>query len=327
MSDAVVGDDSGVVDMVVPASLEGERVDRALSLLTGATRRRAADAVAAGAVAVDGAVVVTRSTPLRAGQRLQAELGPAPTDHPVPDSSVPFAVVHEDSDIIVVDKPAGVVVHHGAGHSGATLVDGLVARYPDLATLAGGEEHGVDAARPGIVHRLDKGTSGLVVVARSPAAFASLSRQMREHSAERRYLALVVGELSDQRGLVDAPIGRSARRPDRMAISAAGRPARTRFEVLRSLPHPQPVTLLEATLETGRTHQIRVHLNAIGHPVVGDDRYGAERARAAASAAGMAPGRVFLHAWRLTFEHPGGGRVTWEAPLPDDLEQALGYWP
>lgn len=309
------------LELDVPSTLDGERVDKVLSLLTGVPRRVAAELVAAGSVRVDGAVVGSRSTLLRTGQRLAAELPPPGPGGPAPDPTVPFSVVHEDAELLVIDKPAGVVVHHGAGQRHGTLVDGLLARFPDLAELAAA---GIgDPTRPGIVHRLDKGTSGLLVVARSAAAYASLSDQLRAHRAERRYLTLVVGTLKDDRGIVDAPIGRSNRRPDRMTVHAGGRPARTAYEVTSRFTHPVPTTFLEATLETGRTHQVRVHLAALGTPVVGDDRYGGPKARPREIVAGIAPGRLFLHAWRLSVDDLTGRRRTWEAPLPADLQAVL----
>lgn len=318
----VPGDELGQsVDIEVPATLDGERIDRTVALLTGVPRRVAAELVTTGAVRVDGVPVTTRSTALRTGQRLEIFV-PAPEGAgPRPDPTVSFGVVYEDDDLVVVDKPAGLVVHHGAGHRQGTLVDGLVARFPDLVAL--GEAGIGDPARPGIVHRLDKGTSGLLVVARSSAAFATLSEQLREHRAERRYVALVAGTVRDDQGIVDAPIGRSARRPDRMTVRAGGRPARTRYTVRTRFDEPVPATLLEATLDTGRTHQVRVHLAALGTPVVGDDRYGETRARPRALVDLLTPGRLFLHAWRLSVDHPDGRRLSWESPVPADLERVL----
>lgn len=311
------------LDVEVPAALDGQRVDRALALLSGLPRRTATEAVEGGAVTVDGKTVGARSTALHAGQRLRATLVEKPPAAPQPDPAVAFTVVHADEDLVVVDKPAGLVVHHGAGHRAATLVDGLLARFPDLAALA---ETGVgDPGRPGIVHRLDKGTSGLLVVARSPAAHAALSDQLRRHQAERRYLALVAGKVEADRGTIEAPIGRSARRPDRMTVGAGGRPARTHYAVRQRFDRPVPLTFIEATLETGRTHQVRVHFDAIGHPVVGDDRYGGQAARPAAVVRRLATGRVFLHAWRLSVEYPEGVRRQWEAPLPADLAAVLAW--
>ena len=245
------------------------------------------------------------------------------TDVPVADPSVEFVVVHEDAELIVVDKPAGLVVHHGAGHQGGTMVDGLVARFPDLVGLS--DAGGGDPDRPGIVHRLDKGTSGLVVVARTPDAYRSLAAQFRAHSAGRRYLVLVAGTVEADEGTVDAPIGRSTRQRTRMAVTAGGKEARTEYRVVSRFADPVDCTLLEARLDTGRTHQVRVHLAAIGHPVIGDERYGRSVARPRSVVATMAPGRLFLHAFRLSLDHPSGGRVTWESPLPDDLAEVLTH--
>jgi 23S rRNA pseudouridine1911/1915/1917 synthase len=312
---------SGEIDLEVPQSLDGQRIDRSIAMLTGLARGAVTRIVAEGGARVDGAVVTARSRTLRAGQRLRVIL-PAPAAvGPVADDTVAFTVVAEDDQLIVVDKPAGLVVHHGAGHGGSTLVDGLASRYPDLAGLA---DAGVgERERPGIVHRLDKGTSGLLVVARTPEAFRTLSRQLRDHTAGRSYQALVVGLVDAEQGVIDAPIGRSAREPARMAVRAGGRPARTSYRVRSRYRAPSPVTLLDVDLETGRTHQVRVHLSAIGHPVVGDARYGRAKARPVALVDGLAPGRVFLHACRLSLDHPDGRRLTWESALPSDLQSVL----
>lgn len=309
------------LDVLVPASLDGQRVDRVLSLLCNVPRRVAAQAVADGSVRIDGRPVRTRSTTLRSGQRLEATVAVPAADVAVADPTVAFEVVYADDDLLVVDKPAGLVVHHGAGHAGGTLVDGLLARFPDLADLA---RAGVgDPARPGIVHRLDKTTSGLLVVARSPAAFGSLSAQFRRHESERRYAALVAGHVEADAGHIEAPIGRSARRPDRMAVTAEGRRARTAYRVSRRYQAPVPVTLVDVRLETGRTHQVRVHMAAIGHPVMGDDRYGGSKARPAELMRLLGPGRLFLHARHLSVTHPDGRRLSWESPLPADLKSTL----
>ena len=213
-------------------------------------------------------------------------------------------VVYEDETLAVVDKPAGLVVHPAPSHRGPTLVS-------ELGDLLGGGE---DPERPGIVHRLDKGTSGLLVVARSDEAHAALQRAVREREVERVYLALAGGRLGSRTGTIDAPIGRSARQRQRMAVSgAASRQARTHFEVLELLPRE---SYLEAKLETGRTHQIRAHFAAIGHPLAGDDTYGG------AMRYGLA--RQFLHAHRLAFAHPASGEpLSFESPLPEDLAAAL----
>jgi 23S rRNA pseudouridine1911/1915/1917 synthase len=213
-------------------------------------------------------------------------------------------IVHRDEHLAVVDKPAGLVVHAAPSHRGPTLVD-------QLGELLGGGE---DPARPGIVHRLDKDTSGLLVVARSEAAHRGLQRQIREREMERLYLALAAGRLSSRTGTIDAPIGRDARRRSRMAVSgAAQREARTHFEVVELL---KADTLVELRLETGRTHQIRAHLAAIGHPLVGDPTYGGPLKY------GLE--RQFLHSHRLAFSHPiGGERLELTSELPPELDAAL----
>jgi 23S rRNA pseudouridine1911/1915/1917 synthase len=216
----------------------------------------------------------------------------------------------------VIDKPAGLVVHPGAGHQEGTLVGGLLAMFPDLSLLV---ESGVCSGdRPGIVHRLDKGTSGLLAVARTESAYRALVAQLADRSMARRYLTLVEGEVTDDRGEVDAPIGRSTRTPTKMAIAAGGRPAKTGYTVLTRRYDPRPATLLEVSLNSGRTHQIRVHMAAIGHPVVGDARYGQVDHD-------LPTGRFFLHAFELGFTHPASGeRMEFSAPLPADLTTYLG---
>ena len=291
---------------IVPRALDGERIDRVVALLTGRPRREVAELVDGGSIRLSGERVATRARRVAEGDVVEVELPPLGDDRPAPDPSVDVVVVDADEHVIVVDKPAGLVVHPGAGQHEGTLVHGLLARFPELAGVG-------EPMRPGIVHRLDKGTSGLLVVARTPAALASLSGQLKARTVERQYLALVLGAVAEQRGVVDAPVGRSARHPTRMAVSTRGRPARTRYEVRERYTDPVAATLLECRLETGRTHQIRVHLAAIGHPVVGDTRYGRVQA--------LPMNRPFLHAYRLSLEHPGDGtRRTYESPLPTDLE-------
>ncbi len=297
--------------VTVPAALGGERVDRAVALLTGMARSEVAAQVAAGGVRLNGTTVTTRSQRVAAGDQLDVAAAAAARPALEPDPGVALAVVHADDHVVVVDKAAGVVVHPGPGHREGTLVHGLLARFPDLARIGVGDED-----RPGIVHRLDRGTSGLLAVARTADAYHSLVDQLRRRVVERRYLALTWGRVGAGAGVVDAPVGRASSDPTRMAVSARGRPARTRFSVLESLDEPE-VTLLECRLETGRTHQIRVHLASIGHPLVGDHRYGGQRPSVPVE-------RPFLHAHHLSFHHPGSGeRVTHTAQLPADLEAVL----
>jgi 23S rRNA pseudouridine1911/1915/1917 synthase len=215
-------------------------------------------------------------------------------------------VVYDDEHVIVVDKPAGLVVHPGAGNVSGTLVNGLLARYPEIATI--GEPH-----RPGIVHRLDIGTSGLMVVAHSVRAYHYLVYALSQRDVTRVYRAMVWGYPANPTGVIDAPIGRDHRDPMRMAVVVDGKSARTRYHVLAAYSAPAEASALECRLESGRTHQIRVHLAAIGHPVVGDGTYGGARHP-------IASPRPFLHAAELAFDHPGTGEsLTFTSPLPDDL--------
>ena len=303
---------------VIPDVMAGERVDKVVALLTGLARSDVAHLVDAGGVVLAGRPVLSRSRKVQTGQVLEIDVPDAGTDDVlVPDPSVPVAIVFEDADVVVVDKPAGLVVHPGSGHRSGTLVHGLLARYPELAGLADVDDP-AGAERPGIVHRLDAGTSGLLVVARTPAARRSLVAQLAARAVDRRYWALVWGHVAAPAGQVDAPIGRDDRDPTRMAVRVDGREARTGYEVLHRFDQPAAATLVECRLETGRTHQIRVHLAAIGHPVVGDARYGgARRTRGP-----LALDRPFLHAHHLSFVHPvSGSDVVVDSVLPVDLER------
>jgi 23S rRNA pseudouridine1911/1915/1917 synthase len=297
---------------VVPEAMAGERVDRIVAMLTGLSRREVDELVEGGAVRVGGVVATVRSTKLRAGDEVEVDV---PDPHEAAaleaDPSVAVPVVHEDADLLVVDKPAGLVVHPGAGQRTGTLVHGLLAQYPEL--------HGVgdDPDRPGVVHRLDKGTSGLLLVARTEEAHRALVAALSARAVHRRYRALAWGHLGSPRGLIDAPIGRSGREPTRMAVDERGKDARTRYEVLRRFAEPVEVTELACTLETGRTHQIRVHLRSIGHPVVGDARYGGARQS-------LPMDRPFLHAEVLELAHPTSGEaMSFRSPLPGDLAAVL----
>ena len=302
----------------VPSALDGERVDRAVSTVTGRSRAEVNDLIGSGSIRVNGTTVTVRHQRVAVGDNLQfdvTEVVERAQLRPASDPSVVFAVVYEDADLIVVDKPAGLVVHPGAGHRDDTLASGLIARFPDLVAAA---EHGAgDPSRPGIVHRLDKDTSGLLVVARSPAAYASLVRQIASRSMGREYRALVLGMFENDEGTIEAPIGRSTRFPTKMTVHAGGRPARTRYLVAKRYDEPAPLTLLEVKLETGRTHQIRVHLSAIGHPIVGDSRYGGRTKQ-------LVLHRPFLHAERLSLVHPSTEEpMEWTSPLPGDLVECL----
>ena len=319
MSDQFDAFDGEVLDLIVPATLDAIRVDRVIAMLTGLSRSEAAQMVHEGAVSVNDKVVHKGSVILEVGQHLVAVL-PAPDAGFVePDASVDVDVVLDDEDFAVINKAAGQVVHPGAGQRTGTLVAGLLARFPQLQALS--DEGLCDPFRPGIVHRLDKGTSGVLVVAKTPEGLVSLREQLAMRAMGRTYLGLVEGHVAEERGVVDAPIGRSTRTPTLMAVRADGRPARTGYEVLARLDKPHAVTLLRLSLDTGRTHQIRVHMSTIGHPVVNDPRYGHRRDRR------LPEERFWLHSRSLSFQHPRtGGDVVAGAALPDDLVQLVGEW-
>ncbi|HSL73104.1 MAG TPA: RluA family pseudouridine synthase [Ilumatobacteraceae bacterium] len=301
-----------MIDETVPAALAGERLDRIVALIGDLSRADAAATIAAGGVRVDGRAAASGKVRLTEGQVV--EVDPLAVPQPVlpsGDDSVEFEVVYEDATVIVVDKPAGLVVHPGAGNRDGTLVSGLLARFPDLVGVGG------DPVRPGIVHRLDAGSSGLLVVARTDAAAEHLIDQFADHSATRRYDAVVWGVPDAPHGIIDAPIGRDRGDPLKMAVVAGGRPARTDYRVVGTYSSPALVSRLECRLETGRTHQIRVHLASINHPLIGDPTYGQRRPMLGLT-------RPFLHAAELAFEHPETGeRVTFTSPLAPDLQSWL----
>jgi 23S rRNA pseudouridine1911/1915/1917 synthase len=295
------------VKEVVPAALDGQRLDRVVALVTGCSRSEAAALVDAAAVAVDGKAVTSRSHRVAEGDVVDVEAPGRPeAAELVADPSVPVPVAYEDADLVVVDKPADLVVHPGAGQQAGTLVHGLLARFPEVRAVG-------QPDRPGIVHRLDRGTSGLMLVARSPRAYEALVAMLAAHQVDRRYRALVWGAFEAPTGMIDAPIGRSARDRTRMAVTVAGKPARTHYEVERAYVEPVEVTELRCRLETGRTHQIRVHLSSIGHAVVGDARYGGARES-------LPCPRPWLHAEHLRLTHPVTGEaLAFSSPLPADL--------
>jgi 23S rRNA pseudouridine1911/1915/1917 synthase len=294
----------------VPEGLEGERLDSALARMFGFSRTRAAELVERRHVLVDGADAA-KSDRVRAGSWLDVELPPPPRPvEVVPDRVEGMIVVHDDPDIVVVDKPVGVAAHPSPGWSGPTVIGGLAAAGFAVATS------GV-AERQGVVHRLDVGTSGLMVVAKSERAYTALKQQFRGRTVEKIYHALVQGHPDPSRGTVDAPIDRHPTQDHRWAVVDGGRPSITHYDTLEAFP---AASLLEIRLETGRTHQIRVHLSALRHPCVGDLTYGADPSLAAR----LGLERQWLHAVRLAFEHPGTGeRVSFSSPYPADLQRAL----
>ena len=302
---------SDLIEETIPAALAGERLDRVVAILLDVSRSVATAVIAADGATVDGDVAVSGKIRMEEGQSITIDPDAVPVDEPPQaDASVEFGVVHVDDHIVVVDKPAGLVVHPGAGNDTGTLANGLLARFPEV-------EHVGERIRPGIVHRLDAGSSGLLVVARTQDAADALIEQFADHSATRAYLALVWGHPDAPHGVIDAPIGRSRRDPLRMAVVADGRWARTEYRVLDRFDSPAELSLLDCRLETGRTHQIRVHLSSINHPLVGDPTYGQRRPR-------LQVERPFLHAAELSFVHPGTGeQVTYRSDLAPDLAHRL----
>lgn len=313
MSDEFVESVGGEsLEVTVPHTLDAMRIDRAISILTGLSRSEAQAVLDDGRVQVNGKVVSKASFHLEVGQHLVALLPEDDDGFVTPDPEVPVDVMIEDEQFVVINKRADQVVHPGAGRSEGTLIAGVLARYPEIALLA--TEGVCEPRRPGVVHRLDRGTSGLLVVARTVEAFDSLSDQLADRTMGRTYLGLVEGHVTESRGVVDAPLGRSTRTPTMMAVRSDGRPARTGYEVIERLEKPRNQTLLRLRLDTGRTHQIRVHLSTIGHPVVNDSRYGHRRDKR------LEQDRFYLHSAKLSFLHPvTGDTISTIAPLPEDL--------
>lgn len=299
--------EQSVITEVIPAALGGERVDRIVSIIADISRSRAVTLIEAGGVTVDGNPPDKPSIRLEPESTIRIEI-PQVDDELKPDSGVSLDVVYVDEHVIVIDKQAHLVVHPGSGVKGATMVNGLLALFPDIVSVG-------EPERPGIVHRLDKGTSGLLMVGRTEYAYHSLVRQLAQRTVVRVYDSLVHGLVDAESGLIDAPLGRSLRDATRRAVVASGRPARTRYEVVDRFVGDD-CTRVECRLETGRTHQIRAHLSAIDHPVVGDERYGGQ------PLAGIT--RPFLHAAQLGFEHPESGEhLSFRSELPEDLTAVL----
>jgi 23S rRNA pseudouridine1911/1915/1917 synthase len=296
--------------LLVPEGLAGERLDSALARMFGLSRSRAAEMVGDGLVRLDGATP-TKSDRVHAGALLDVEIpsesGPAEV---VPETVEGVRVVHDDDHIVVVDKPVGVAAHPSPGWAGPTVVGHLAGAGFAIATTGAAE-------RQGVVHRLDVGTSGLMVVTKTDAAYSRLKRAFKEREVEKTYHALVQGHPDPLRGTIDAPIGRHPRHDYKFAVVADGRPSVTHYETLEAHRY---ASLLEIDLETGRTHQIRVHLSAVRHPCVGDLTYGADPSLAQRT--GLT--RQWLHAVRLAFRHPHTQEwVELESPYADDLQHAL----
>jgi len=292
----------------VSAGEKGERLDQFVARLTGVTRTQAQRLIAAGAVTVDGAAL-PKNHRLQPGECVEVEPLEPTAAEPSP-QDIPVAILYQDRDLAVISKPAGLVVHPAAGHADGTLVNALLYALDDLSGIGG-------VQRPGIVHRLDRDTSGLMVVAKNDASHLRLQEMVSKRQLKRFYLALVHGIPATRLGTIDAPVGRDPRNRKRMAVTDTGRKAVTHFKVEKEFPQ---AALLEVELVTGRTHQIRVHLSYIGHPVAGDREYGI--CGTLESESGLE--RQFLHAYRLSFPHPTSGeKLDFVDPLPADLERAL----
>jgi 23S rRNA pseudouridine1911/1915/1917 synthase len=294
----------------VPEGLDGERLDAALARMFGLSRAAAAELIADGAVLVAGRPA-SKSDRVPAGEWLEVELPPPPVPPSLHPQPVPgLRIVYEDSDILVVDKPAGVAAHPTPGWTGPTVLGGLLAAGHTVATSGAAE-------RQGIVHRLDANTTGLMVVAKSERAYSALKRAFRERAVDKRYHALVQGHPDPLRGTVDAPIGRHPSGDGRFAVVAGGRPSVTHYDTIEAF---RGASLVGISLETGRTHQIRVHMAAIRHPCAGDLLYGADPVLAAR----LGLTRQWLHAVSLAFDHPAGGRrVEFASEYPAGLARAL----
>jgi 23S rRNA pseudouridine1911/1915/1917 synthase len=288
---------------------EGDRLDTFVSEHAGLSRNRVQKLIGASLVLVDGKPT-RKNHALEPGEFVCWEIPPA-HDEEVIAQAIPLKVVFEDEHLIVIDKPANMVMYPGPGHSSDTLLNALLSHYPDISGVGG-------KGRPGIFHRLDKGTSGLVAIARTEEAYLAMVEKMKNRLVERTYLALVVGSVSTDSGTIDAPMGRSRGNRKRMSVDqVAGRRAVSRFKVVERFG--QDFTVVKVSLETGRTHQIRVHFTHIGYPVVGDPEYSRGK-----SARQLGLDRQFLHACQLRFDHPFTGEaLEFTSEIPEDLEDAL----
>ncbi len=295
---------------IIPEPLDGERVDRVISMILGISRSAAAAAVSDGLVLLDGSKVSKVSHKVSTDQELRVDDSVLePEAEIAADPSVELDLAYEDEHVLVVRKSPGQIVHPGSGHNMGTIAQGVLARFPEVRTVG-------DPARPGIVHRLDKGTSGVFMVARTEVAYESLIEQLRDRTVSRRYITIGWGHPKTPRGVIEAPIGRAVRDPTRMVVRDDGKKARTTYSVLATWDEPK-LTLFSCVLDTGRTHQIRVHLEAIHHPVLGDARYGGGR-----ESLGME--RPALHAAELGFSHPTTGEwLEFSAPTPPDMAAVL----
>ncbi len=295
----------------IPNALHGERLDRVIAIMTGLSRSAVSALIKSNQVLRNGQIAQSISEKVVEGDELEVHLERGDSDIASldGDSEVLFRIVYSDEDIVVIDKPVGLVVHPGAGNNQSTLANGLIHHFPEMAAVG-------PINRPGIVHRLDKDTTGLLVCARTQEALETLTVALGEREIERVYLTIVAGRPDAPKGTIDAPIGRSRRARTRMTISEEGREARTHYELLESWANPKEASLLRCKLESGRTHQIRVHLRAINTPVLGDSIYGKPDP--------FGIGRPLLHAAELSFQHPVSKKnMSFLAPMPPDFEMAV----
>lgn len=286
---------------------DGERVDRVVAFFSGLSRSKVSDLISKRLVLRNGIPIKKGSELVHTNDEISMpNLVDEAVEEIASDESIDFEVVFEDDSVIVVSKPSGLIVHPGSGIANGTLVNGLAAQFPDLREIG-------DPTRLGLVHRLDKGTSGLLIVARTPEALDNLKFQMQERHVHRQYFAIVAGHVESNKGVVDAPLGRDPKNPLKRAVINGGKYARTHYEIDQKYESPFKVSMLNCRLETGRTHQIRVHLAAIGHPVLGDELYGGRTSF-------NIENRLALHAQMLTFLHPKTKNLmNFESPLPAEL--------
>ena len=286
---------------------DGERVDRVIAFFSGLSRSKVSDLISKRLILRNGIPIKKGSEIVHTNDEISMpNLVDEAVEEIASDESIDFEVVFEDDSVIVVSKPSGLIVHPGSGIANGTLVNGLAAQFPDLREIG-------DPTRLGLVHRLDKGTSGLLIVARTPEALDNLKFQMQERHVHRQYFAIVAGHVESNKGVVDAPLGRDPKNPLKRAVINSGKYARTHYEIDQKYESPFKVSMLNCRLETGRTHQIRVHLAAIGHPVLGDELYGGRTSF-------NIENRLALHAQMLTFLHPKTKNLmNFESPLPAEL--------
>ena len=286
---------------------DGERVDRVIAFFSGLSRSKVSDLISKRLILRNGIPIKKGSEIVHTNDEISMpNLVDEAVEEIASDESIDFEVVFEDDSVIVVSKPSGLIVHPGSGIANGTLVNGLAAQFPDLREIG-------DPTRLGLVHRLDKGTSGLLIVARTPEALENLKFQMQERHVHRQYFAIVAGHVESNKGVVDAPLGRDPKNPLKRAVINSGKNARTHYEIDQKYESPFKVSMLNCRLETGRTHQIRVHLAAIGHPVLGDELYGGRTSF-------NIENRLALHAQMLTFLHPKTKNLmNFESPLPAEL--------